>query len=121
MFVEIKPLCKISLSSARADAHDQMCDRFRAYLQAATPPTLIGLSAFGHMVCPYELTTATGDVTPKELPLFLNYVTDIAPQERWDLDLMTDEGRNQLVAIIEQVKNVVLAEGMCKCHFAALH
>jgi hypothetical protein len=38
-------------------------------------------------------------------------VIDVAPRPRWDLDLTTAEGADQILAIFQEVKNVILDEG----------
>ncbi|KAF8622537.1 hypothetical protein AX15_006940 [Amanita polypyramis BW_CC] len=54
MFVEVKSLTAIDSTSARADADVQMRQRFIDFYDAS-PTIFTGLSAFGHIVCKYEL------------------------------------------------------------------
>jgi hypothetical protein len=80
---------------------------------------LLGISAFGHIICKYELDKGNNRITPNAIPDSADYVVDVAPQERWDLDLTTDVGGDRILDIFEQVKNVMMREGACKYNFAA--
>ena len=76
----------------------------------ASPTTLTGISAFGHMICKYELNKGDNRITPTAVPDSLNYVVDVAPQERWDLDLTTAVGGGRLLDIFEQIKTEMIRE-----------
>jgi len=60
MFVEIKPLSAVDQLSARADADSQMRRRFAEFYDA-TPSIFTGISAFGHIVCKYEIDKGLGN------------------------------------------------------------
>jgi len=64
LFVEIKPLSTIDSLSARGEADTQMRQRFVDFYDA-TPTIFTGLSAFGYIVCKYELNKDDGNrITP---------------------------------------------------------
>lgn len=42
-----------------------------------------------------------------------DYVVDVAPQERWNLDLTTNVGGGRILDIFEQVKNVNDSSFLC--------
>lgn len=111
MFVEIKPLTAIDSLSVRADADAQMRRRFIDFYDA-TPTILTGISAFGHVVCKYELDKENKRITPSKIEKRTNCVTDVAPRARWDLDLTIAEGAARIQAIFQQVKDVKLNEAV---------
>ena len=119
MFVEIKPLSSIGHLSARADADLQMRRRFTDFYDA-TPTVFTGISAFGHIVCKYELNKENGNrITPAPVQSSMEHVIDVAPRALWDLDLTTAEGAGRILAIFQEVKNVMLNEGACNCNYLA--
>ncbi|KAG6871298.1 hypothetical protein C0995_006323 [Termitomyces sp. Mi166 len=107
MFVELQPFHKLRGLDARDQVDVQMRNRLKQFSDTA-PRTYNGLSAFGHMVRKYELRKAEG-----------NRLLPPRYQGLWDLNLVTDEGGDRIVAIMEAVKNMMLNEGVCKCNFAA--
>jgi hypothetical protein len=84
----------------------------------ATPTILTDISAFGHVVCKYELDKENKRITPSKIEKRTNCVTDVAPRARWDLDLTTAEGAARIQAIFREVKNVKLNKGAYKYNFA---
>jgi hypothetical protein len=115
MVVEIKPLPAIHSLSARAEADSQMRQRFTDFYGASST-IFTGISAFGHIVCKYELNKEDGNgITPQGLQNSVNYVVDVAPRTRWDLDLTTPQGADRILKIFQEVKNVMLDEGACNC------
>jgi len=115
MFVEIKPLPNINSLSARAEADSQMRQRFADFYDASLT-IFTGISAFGHIVCKYELDKdADNRITPEAVQNSMNFVVDVAPKAHWDLDLTTAEGAARILNIFQEVKNVMLDEGACNC------
>lgn len=112
MFVEIKPLPSINQLSARADADSQMRRRFAEFYDA-TPSLFTGISAFGHIVCKYELNKELDNrIIPAPIRGSDERVVDVAPRMRWDLDLTTASGAARILNIFQEVKNVMLNEGV---------
>jgi len=112
MFVEIKSLSAIGQISARADADLQMRRRFTDFYHAS-PSIFTGLSAFGHMVCKFELNKEDGNrITPAPIRGSMEHVIDVAPLARWNLDLTTAEGAGRVLTIFREVKNVMLNEAV---------
>ena len=110
MFVEIMPLSSIDRLSTRADADSQMRRRF-AELYDATPSLFTGISAFGHIVCKYELNKELNNrIIPPPTRGSDERVVDVAPRTRWDLDLTTAPGAARILNIFQEVKNVMLNE-----------
>jgi hypothetical protein len=108
MFVEIKPLLAIDSISARADADLQMRRWFAEFYDAA-PSIFTGISAFGHLVSKYELNKEDNRITPVPLQGSMEHIVDVAPRARWDLDLTTAAGADQILAIFQEVKNVMIS------------
>ena len=118
MFVKIEPLATIDSLSARGEADTQMRQRFVDFYDA-TPAIVTGISAFGHMVCKYELDKDDGNrITPAVIQNSPDHVVDVAPRARWGLDLTTAEGAARIQAIFQEVKHVMLNEGGCNYNFA---
>jgi len=115
MFVEIKPLPAINSLSARAEADSQMRQRFADFYDVSST-IFTGISAFGHIVCKYELDKHDDNrITPEAVQNSINFVVDVAPRARWDLDLTTAEGAARVLNIFQAVKNVMLDEGARNC------
>ena len=111
MFVEIKPLSSLNQLSVRADADSQMRRRFAEFYDT-TPSRFTGISAFGHIVCKYELNKGDDRIIPTPIPGSDERVVDVAPRMRWDLDLTTSPGATRILDIFQQVKDVMLKEGV---------
>jgi len=50
-----------------------------------------------------------GRIEPPSIPRHPRRINDPAPKERWDLDLLTEEGENKLRAIFEDMKQACQA------------
>ena len=118
MFVEIKPLATTDLLSAQGEADTQMQQRFDNFYNA-TPAIFTGISAFGHIVCKYELNKDNGNwITPAVIWSSPDHIVDVVSRVHWGLDLTTAEGAAWIQAIFQEVKNVMLNEGACNYNFA---
>ena len=104
MFVEMKTLAAIDSLSARVEADTQMRQRFVDFYDAS-PAIFTGISAFGHIVCKYELNKDDGNrITPAVIQNSADHVIDVAPRGRWGLDLTTAEGAARIQAIFQEVR-----------------
>jgi hypothetical protein len=63
---------------------------------------LRGVSAFGTKLCFYSITKE-GLVWPKHIPSSALYVSDTAPIERWNFDILTAEGEGELRRIVQGI------------------
>jgi hypothetical protein len=106
MFVEIKPLSSLSSLSSRANADLQIRERFEEFFDGTPSAFMFGLSAFGPRICLYSLYKKTEESVI--LPERLVHVRDTAPLNRWNVDLMTDEG---YMEIFNRVKQTMKLEG----------
>ncbi|KAI5809603.1 hypothetical protein DFH27DRAFT_459155, partial [Peziza echinospora] len=67
---------------------------------------LYGLSAIGTKLCFYTWTRETGGAEPIAIRMDQEVLIDTAPESRWNLDLLTTEGEEQLRLVIAYIKVV---------------
>ena len=65
------------------------------------------LSALGTRFCVYEYTVANRLLTPPHIVPHPKLVTDIAPKERWNLDILEPQGEARLREVVDHVKAMV--------------
>lgn len=94
-----------SLKSKRTSADDQLRVRLGDLADMCPLPILHGVSAFGTKLCFYTIEKDTGLVTPSRNPTSHNFVTDAAPVERWNYDILTAEGEAEFRRIVEWITN----------------
>ena len=109
-FVEIKTARTIQNLSARAAADDQMRLRLKQLFDQSLTE-LHGISALGTRVCFYCLNKSTESVTPPPIPHNTVYVNDTAPADRWDADILTDDGYDCFMNIVRHVGALAAVEG----------
>ena len=63
-------------------------------------PVLHGVSAFGTMLCFYSITKA-GVVSPEYIRASQQFMTDTAPVDRWNYNILEDEGETELRRIVQ--------------------
>jgi hypothetical protein len=68
---------------------------------------LYGISAIGMQLSYYTYDKDSGVVGPTPLPDNPNAVVDTAPVERWDTNIMQEEGRTKFLAMVEEIKQMV--------------
>ena len=71
--------------------------------ESAPLPVLYGISAIGTKLCFYELEKAPRRITPRRPPNNLDFTTNVAPQERWDCDVLEANGEQRLRALATQI------------------
>jgi hypothetical protein len=111
-FVEVKTALTITNLSARADSDDQMRLRLRQLFDQSLTE-LHGISALGTRLCFYCLDKNSESTTPPPIPRNEAYVNDTAPVDRWDADILTDDGYNRFMKVTEHVRALAVAEGVC--------
>lgn len=107
LFIEVKPPTYIVPPNARKQAEKQIRARFGSFAHLVRIPKLYGISAMGRQVAYYTYDRASGAVEPAALPADPNRVTDTAPVERWDTNIMQEEGRTKFLAMVEEIKKMV--------------
>ena len=65
-------------------------------------PVLHGVCAFGTRLCFYSITKA-GLVSPQYIHASQQFVTDTAPVDRWNYDILEDEGETELRRIVQLI------------------
>ena len=106
-FLRVKPASSFSSRSARAAADDQMRNGFDELIDDLAIPTLHGISALGPHLSFYAYSKDENNIHP---PLILrdpNQVNDRAPAERWDTELISNDGVRRLTAVANHVKEMV--------------
>jgi hypothetical protein len=106
-FLEIKDPVSLPYESRRQEADEQMRRKFKELGPLSEIPTLYGVCAFGTRLAFYEYDSVTRDIQPAEITPPDPYVTvDVAPIERWDSDVLQQEGADRLKDIVQRVKDM---------------
>ena len=72
------------------------------FIDACPLPVLRGVSAFETRLCFYSITKV-GLVSPEYISAFPQYMTDTAPVNRWNYDILTNEGETELRRIVQVI------------------
>jgi hypothetical protein len=110
-FIEVKPGMAIRHLSVRAATDEQMRGRIEELFDQS-PSEIHGVSAFGPKLCFYCYDKHTQTLTPQRIPRHPDIVTNTAPADRWDTDIMTDEGFDHFMGIVEHVKTLSAIDGV---------
>lgn len=106
-FIEIRTYLALEYGSLRNEVDEQMRDKFLEFsFENIAIPKLYGISALGTRFSVYEYTHATRTLTPPRIPLHPGIVTDTAPQERWNYDVMELEGEARFMEIVTEIKEM---------------
>lgn len=108
-FLEIKPPGHINFVSTRIAADAQMRSRFASFYDVIPMPKLHGISVMGQRLAFYSMERATGHIVPEQVQPAANHVTDTVPANRWELDITTEAGHQQFMAVVDDVKGMVAA------------
>lgn len=111
-YLEIKPPSHINDLSKREQADLQMRDCIRDLITELRTPKLHGVSALGVRLAFYHYDAATQVLEPPAIPRDPILVNDTAPAVRWSVDLLSDEGYEQLDQLATEVKNMARALGV---------
>jgi hypothetical protein len=110
-FLQVKTGVTIRNLSSRAAADYQMRLRLRQLFDESLSK-LHGISALGTRLCFYCLDKNTESLTPPFIPRNTAYVNDVAPAHLWDTDILTDDGYNRFMSIVQQIKALAADEGV---------
>ncbi|KAJ3387179.1 hypothetical protein HDU92_002055 [Lobulomyces angularis] len=109
MFLEMKKTRDIHNISERVDADEQMRERYTLLSKDVDIPILYGISAFGTRIAVYQFHKSSREVLPRELiPTDPSIVTDIAPIDGWKDDIIDEEGYNNFMIMVNEVKRMVV-------------
>jgi hypothetical protein len=70
---------------------------------------LHGISALGTKLC---LDTNTESLTPPLIPQNAAYINSTTPANCWDADILTDNGYNHFMNIVEHIKALAAVEAV---------
>ena len=92
--------------SHRQEADSKMREKFRHVFGGVFIEMLYGASAMGTKICIYKLHIRSRLLFPFEsaIPSSPNLVTNMAPLEWWNIDLLTQDGQCQLGKIVHHIK-----------------
>ncbi|KAH8997001.1 hypothetical protein EDB86DRAFT_964723 [Lactarius hatsudake] len=99
LFLEIKELRRITLWSARKEVDNRMRIRMRDLVPVSPLEILNGVSTFGTHLSfyTYDKQTIPARISP-------HMETDAVPLNRWDCNLLEDEGAQRLQNLIAEIK-----------------
>jgi len=105
LFLVLKDPSEILLISTRREADDQIRSWMGDLVGHCPLPTMHAVSILGTALCFYSLDTA--DANAPILPLRISQhptkLTDCAPANRWEHNILAEKGEAKLRAIIEEV------------------
>jgi hypothetical protein len=80
--------------------------RFRDLRQILIIPHLYGISAFGTRLAFYEYDKTKLTLTPEQIHAHGSLLTDAAPANRWDCDILQPQGVKKFKDVVEKVKEM---------------
>ena len=107
-FLGIKPPEDYKNRSTRAAADNQMRSRFfdLADVVELELPVIHGISALGTHLCLYSYQRDNNALNPPNIPRDSTLMNDVAPEARWDIDLLSEEGMKKMTEVANAVKNM---------------
>ena len=101
----------IESASYRTIVDDQMRLRMRELFDQSISE-VHGISALGTKLCFYCLDKKAESLTPRFIPRDTAYIKDVAPAHLWGSDLLTDDGYDRFMGIVQRVKARAADEGV---------
>lgn len=102
--LQVKAPSRFRVISAREESDIQLRKRIRDLLSSAAIPTLHAVSAFGTRLCFYSAQEG-GPIIPPTIILDPDLLVDTAPMDRWDCDLLDDDGAIRLKEVVNKIRN----------------
>ena len=78
-------------------------DCVQQYKAECSLPVFYGVSAMGTRLCFYK-KHRDEPIEPPFIPAHPELQTNAAPQERWDCDLLDDDGERRFLSMVEEIK-----------------
>ena len=121
-FIEIKAPASVIMLSKREKADLQMRQRCAGMIHALSISTLYGISAFGTRLCFYEYDRMTRRIKPSRVPRAYDFINDVAPVERWDCDILADDGEERVRLLLQKSRRCAghfdgISSQQCSYHF----
>lgn len=110
-FLQVKPAAHLQNLATRASADKQMRERFAELQELVQTPKLHAFSALGSKFAHYKFTSKDMELSPAETPRNACYLTDTAPMNSWDADLLTQDGLSLFMNVVSDVKQMSLQLG----------
>ncbi|KZT08512.1 uncharacterized protein LAESUDRAFT_724020 [Laetiporus sulphureus 93-53] len=106
--LELKPPGHLRYPSMRKAADRQIRSRIRDLCDNCPLPVLHAVSAFGTRLCFYRKPQGRA-MEPPSIAADPELETDTAPRERWDCDILEEEGARRFQAVVEEIKQACAA------------
>ena len=98
------------MSYPSVDSPDRVLQKTKSrfvQLYSKAPKALRGISAFGTQLCLYTLEKRVNQVLPPPIPNSATYILDVAPQDRWKIDITSDAGDDKVLELVNECMEVV--------------
>ena len=82
-------------------------------------PKLYGISVMGHRFSVYEYNKDMNTLLPPAIHPHELYMTDIAPAERWQYELLENDGEQALREIVAEIKEMCEAIAECSSIYSS--
>lgn len=105
-WMEVNPSASFRFSSKRKEADSQMRKRVADMRVNLAIPVLHGVSAFGTRLCFYRYDARSQELTPHRILAHPTLVTEFAPTDNWNCDLLQADGAQRLKQVVEEVKEM---------------
>ena len=102
--LQVKSSASIRSDLARANADGEIREQILDLKRDLQVPILHAISAFGTHLTFYRYEKTTNLATPVAISKNPNFITDVAPIERWKDDLMQPNGEQKLLIVADEVK-----------------
>jgi hypothetical protein len=105
--IVIKPFVHLDDIFTREKADQQMRDHFVSIIgRNLAIPKLYGISAMGCRFSVYEYTKDTNILFPPSITRDAMFVTDVAPADRWNYELLEENGELKMKTLVASVKEM---------------
>ena len=119
-FIEIKPLPHLDNVSTCEKADQQMHDQFVTIIgRNLVIPKLYGISVMGTRFSVYKYSQNTNMLLPPSITRDAIYVTDVAPADRCNYELLEADGEQKMRELVAEVKAMCVEIKACACHFSS--
>ncbi|THU94490.1 hypothetical protein K435DRAFT_156921 [Dendrothele bispora CBS 962.96] len=118
-FIEIKPYPHLKNIGTRAAADIQMRESIEHLIGNLQIPTLYGLSCMGTRFAVYEYTAETRILEPEAIPRDRRLINDVAPETRWEYEMLETSGETRMKEIVQAVKAMCQALSNHQYHFTS--
>ncbi|KZT07352.1 uncharacterized protein LAESUDRAFT_651857, partial [Laetiporus sulphureus 93-53] len=103
LIVQVKPPQHLLLNSTREAADRQIRLRLIDFSGRALLPVLYGISAIGTKLCFFEFEKASRRMIPRRISGDPEFTIDVAPQKRWDSDVLEADGEQRRRALAAKI------------------